>query len=273
MDYAAGKADEMSHQNCRMDRREVKELVKKYPFLGNMITGSSAYVTRIDVKPRSELKNQQTGCAISYDSGYEYISNLCDMDGFLVESFTIRDTRNTKHIEEDLQITIYTDSDKTLESFCKLDSLGMNKYPFMQKILSLEEMPSGDTVLFLEGTINAELLERKTHPTGRNASDGLSSYRLISLDPAMQDREGAVPTYSVRKGEVIKLGLEFQLVDKEYIEEGYVGEGRLKLNPHSIGEDLAIRGIENPDYIVIRERREGILKFQIYKRAEGESAL
>jgi len=143
-------------------------------------------------------------------------------------------------------------------------------YPFMRKILALEEsIISDDNIVILEGVINPELLERKSHYTEYRHDDGLPAYRIYSKNPLMPDKEGPVPTYAVTGRKVTKLGLQRQIVDPGYVADGYNGEARLNPNPLSIQEELTIKKVEDPDFIVCRERKGITLKFEMYRRAEN----
>ncbi len=142
----------------------------------------------------------------------------------------------------------------------------VKKYPFMKRILSLEGFYSKEDIVVLEGIINSELLERPSHYTKYRSDDGLPAYRIFSENPLMPDKEGPVPTYAVQGETIKKLGLEYQLVDKEYIEDDYDAEVRLNPYPLSIKKELSLKHVENPDYIVCRDRKVNQLKFDVYRK-------
>lgn len=166
----------------------------------------------------------------------------------------------------------------------------LEKYPFMESVLGLEkniipyDNPVGiffglkwqtgegqftGEITIEEGVITPHLLERKTHSTESNQKDGLPSHRIYSENPLMPDKEGPVPTYAVKDGVIKKLGLEWQLSDPGYIEDGYNGEARLKPQPDSIQLELIHKHIEDPDFIVSRGRVLNNIRFEIYKKARS----
>ncbi|MGV8172478.1 MAG: hypothetical protein ACP5OA_07345 [Candidatus Woesearchaeota archaeon] len=142
------------------------------------------------------------------------------------------------------------------------------KYPFLEYILALEENMNTITELeFKERNIDETLLDKKTHYADCTYEQGLPFYRIYSSDPSMPDKEGPVMTYAVKGERVKKLGLEWQVVDKEYIADGYNAEARLKPVAISIREELSYKGLENPDYIVCRDKKYSYITFEIYRRA------
>ena len=142
-----------------------------------------------------------------------------------------------------------------------------NSYPFMRNLIALEGLLTEDLII-IEDIIDPELLERKSHFTEfRSYDDGLPAYRIYSNNPLMPDEEGPVPTYAIKGETIKKLGLEYQFVDEGYIKRGYDAEARLKHSPLSIKEELTLSKVEDPDFIVCRERTVSkFLRLEIYRR-------
>jgi len=148
----------------------------------------------------------------------------------------------------------------------------VDRYPFMGSLIALEIGYGlvNEDLTILEGIISPELLERKSYDTEyRLYDDGLPSYRIYSENPLMPDKEGPVPTYAVKGETIKKLGLEYQFADEGYVKRGYDGHARLKHSPLSIKEELTLSKVEDPDFIVCRERTVNkFLRFEIYRREE-----
>ncbi|MGV8141904.1 MAG: hypothetical protein ACP5NW_05680 [Candidatus Woesearchaeota archaeon] len=161
-----------------------------------------------------------------------------------------------------------------------MDNIGQwkRKYPFLEDILAFEthifeERLNANVITELdirEGIIDEMLLDKKSHDAHHLYEQGLPAYRIYSSDSSMPNREGPVMTYAIIGKTVQKLGLEWQLVDKDYIDDGYEAEARLAPFPRSIREELHNKGVSNPDYIVCRDRKQTHLTFEIYRRANDQ---
>lgn len=153
------------------------------------------------------------------------------------------------------------------------------RLPFIEELLSIEHSfenfifeDNNDPNLalwklnYVEVELTAmrpEVLNLPTHKDAYNPEECIPVHRLYTQDSSLPDRLGPVPTYAIKDDKIIRLGLEVQLVDKEYIEDGYEAQARLKDPAQTIRESLKQSKVPEPDFLVLRNRDHCAIRFEI----------